>query len=271
MIEAKEPLKLRVSTVDGIEKEVSLSPEEYYLNEKGKAIVFHDALQNLGDRIGGVASKIETKMEYGVFQNPRNFCFVYRARAEFNGFCFEEVGESNPANLLDNPDKRGWNIGLRYPAIMADKRARDRLLIRLLGLKGQIMSDIEFVLSEGEEGKSERAKNEDSLNFDEDPTRSFEADFNPFDALNEDFSPKEKEEEKEKDEEIEKLFSLPVAIGKYKEKPTTLGECLKNDPNVVKWLAGESVNGRPGYRVSERSSSMMKELHEAARRLLSAS
>ena len=138
-VEATDSLKLSIE-IEGEKKEITLEKEEYYLLERSKdnyiPVIKHDALVRIAEANG---VKIDqTFLEFGQFHNPNNFCFIHRAIKKLeDGSIIDEVGEANPKNL-------DTAIGGAYPAIMSNKRAQDRLLIRLMGLQGQVYSDVEF-------------------------------------------------------------------------------------------------------------------------------
>lgn len=74
-----------------------------------------------------------------------------------NGICvISVVGVSN--EFADGTLRREWSIGEaspancrnQYPAAMAEKRAKDRVILKLLGLHGYVYSDVEIPI-EGQE------------------------------------------------------------------------------------------------------------------------
>ena len=134
-IEATKPLELTI-TVGGKKKQIKLEKEDYYYlsREKEKIpVIKHDALIRLADANGIKVDK--TFLEFGVFHSPNNFCFIHRAVGTLaDGTVIDEVGEANPSNLDSG-------ISKMYPGIMSNKRAQDRLLIRLMGLQGKVYSD----------------------------------------------------------------------------------------------------------------------------------
>lgn len=154
-IEPLEDIELLINGTGGKPEKVKLTKSEYYVLEKGNEkipVIKHDALIRLADAHG---KKIEkTILEFGQYNAPDNFCFIHRAFGVLdNGVVVDEVGEANPANL-DN------NISAAYPAIMSNKRAQDRLLIRLLGLTGKAYSDVEFSFSNNDTNFAEAEQND---------------------------------------------------------------------------------------------------------------
>jgi len=189
--EATKSLELSI-VVGGEKKQVKLGKEDYYYLSRDKEkipVIKHDALIRLAD-VNGI--KIDrTFLEFGVFHSPNNFCFVHRAVGTLaDGTVVDEVGEANPQNL-------NTVIGGAYPAIMSNKRAQDRLLIRLMGLQGKVYSDVEF--GSIESGKEEKKEEEIKMT-------------------------------------IDKAKSLIVDYGSYKKSPVTLGELKEKAPQDFEWL-----------------------------------
>ncbi len=189
--EATKSLELSI-VVGGEKKQVKLGKEDYYYLSRDKEkipVIKHDALIRLAD-VNGI--KIDrTFLEFGVFHSPNNFCFVHRAVGTLaDGTVVDEVGEANPQNL-------NTVIGGAYPAIMSNKRAQDRLLIRLMGLQGKVYSDVEF--GSIESGKEEKEEEEIKMTVDE-------------------------------------ARSLTVDYGSYKKSPVTLGELKEKAPQDFEWL-----------------------------------
>jgi len=190
-IEATKPLELTI-TVGGKKKQIKLEKEDYYYlsREKEKIpVIKHDALIRLADANGIKVDK--TFLEFGVFHSPVNFCFIHRAVGTLaDGTVIDEVGEANPSNLEEG-------ISKMYPGIMSNKRAQDRLLIRLMGLQGKVYSDVEF--GSIESGKEEKKEEEIKMTIDE-------------------------------------AKSLIVDYGSYKKSPVTLGELKEKAPQDFEWL-----------------------------------
>lgn len=135
IINPTEKLTLKVPG----DKKILLNQDQYYILERrGEQVpvIKHDSLIAVADQNGYKIDK--TVLEFGIFHNSKNFCFVHRAFGSIKeGMTVEEVGEANPANLETA-------VSAMYPAIMSNKRAQDRLLIRMMGLQGQVYSDSEF-------------------------------------------------------------------------------------------------------------------------------
>ncbi len=190
-LEATNSLDLTIE-VNGKKKKVKLEKDQYYYLERSKdsnvPVIKHDALIRIADKNGIRIDK--TFLEFGQFHNPNNFCFIHRAIKKLeDGTIIDEVGEANPKNL-DNA------IGGAYPAIMSNKRAQDRLLIRLMGLQGQVYSDVEFGTGES---MSESSKEEIEMT-------------------------------------AEEAKSLLVDYGSYRKSPVTLEELKEKAPEDFQWL-----------------------------------
>jgi len=190
--EATKSLELSI-VVGGEKKQVKLGKEDYYYlsREKEKIpVIKHDALIRMADANGVKVDK--TFLEFGVFHSPNNFCFVHRAVGTLaDGTVVDEVGEANPQNL-------NTVIGGAYPAIMSNKRAQDRLLIRLMGLQGKVYSDVEFG---GNIYESDKTEKEEEIKM-----------------------------------TIDEAKSLIVDYGSYKKSPVTLGELKEKAPQDFEWL-----------------------------------
>lgn len=189
-VKPQEPLTLTLR--DG--KQITLSEKEYYLQEREGSdpvpVIKHDVLVSVAENAGVYVDDIV--LEFGEFHSPTNFCFIHRAYGYLNGIKVSEVGEANPNNLDSH-------IGSMYPAIMSNKRASDRLLIRLLGLQGQIYSDVEF--SDREMTTTKKAETEE---------------------------PEEMS--------LEEAKGLIVDYGRYRTNPITLAELKEKYPNDFRWL-----------------------------------
>ncbi len=107
--------------------------------QSGKKIVLHKALEQLATALG-------------IFFEPPQFISVDQA----NGMIAMTVTGRTP-NVTDAEGKiteRGrmeWSIGEAtpqnnknpYPFAMAEKRAKDRVILKLLGVHGEVYSDVE--------------------------------------------------------------------------------------------------------------------------------
>ena len=236
-IEPTETLSLSLREGTG---QVMLRTDEYYYLQRGEEfvpVIKHDALIRLAENNGFVIDKKE--LEYGIFNSPKNFCFVHRAFGTLpDGTKVDEVGEANPNNLDSG-------IGGAYPAIMSIKRAQDRLLIRLMGLQGQVYSDTEFSgnnVAKGKKNQNSKAKEETKAST---PT-----------------NPEAKVEENGEEEGIsrEQAENMLVTYGKYGKNPVRLAELKEKSPADFEWLAHT-------YKPNNRSKKHMLQLHQAAKLL----
>ena len=114
-----------------------IQPSDYYLlQEDGKIILKHNKLVELSDKHKVKVDK--TILEYGIFNNNDNFYFTHRSYGTTsNGDVIDEVGDASPTNC-------NTSIAKSIPAVMSDKRSKDKLLIRLLGIRDKVYSDCEI-------------------------------------------------------------------------------------------------------------------------------
>jgi hypothetical protein len=254
-IQATQNLELTVFK-EGKKVSVTLTPDQYYLLKRNGTgiipVIYHDALISLADSNG--KSVMKTELEFGQFNSPSNFCFVHRAYGKLdNGIQVDEVGEANPNNL----DR---NLSASYPAIMSNKRAQDRLLIRLLGLTGQVYSDVEFATAGPKPAASQPA--EDNPAASEPAPKQEETPAPPAPAENkkqETDSDGGKQEETSEDRKmtVEEAENLVVQYGQFRNKPISLKELKENYPDDFDWLLNV-------YKVTSRSSQMMATLKNGA-------
>ena len=115
----------------------NISPNDYYfMQEDGKIILKHNKLVQLAEKNN---IKIEkTELEYGIFHSPNNFYFCHRSYGKLkNGTIVTEIGDASPDNC-------GSEISKKIPSVMSDKRSKDKILIRLLGIRDKVYSDCEI-------------------------------------------------------------------------------------------------------------------------------
>jgi hypothetical protein len=222
--------------VEGKKKKVKVATDKHYLLDRNGSsipVLKHDALVNIADANGFKVEK--TILEFGAFNSPSNYCFIHRSYGVLaNGVMVDEVGEANPNNL-------DTNIGSQYPAIMSNKRSQDRLLIRLMGLTGQIYSDVEFGGKDDSNASSQKQSNANA------PAGNTTQTDNMQDLV--------------ANMTLEEVKALIVDYGTFKKNPITLGELKETQPEAIEWL----ING---YKVNKNSSEKMKKLHEGAKRLV---
>lgn len=240
--EATESMELEVKK-GKTKKKITLAPEEIYIMQRKETqvpVIKHDALIRISEEVGAKIDK--TELEFAQYQNPKSFVFVHRAFGTLaDGTVVDEVGEANPNNL-------DTYIGRVYPALMSNKRAQDRLLIRLLGLTGQIYADVEFSSVKVNDQSENDAKN--------DHTETKAA---PQEETKE-TPKKEKEETEESSMTVSQAEKVVVDYGKYKSSPITMKEMKESNPKDFEWLLNQ-------YKVTKRSSQKMVRLHEAAKTL----
>lgn len=158
--EKKEQPPLDIKTLDGMSQVVISSDGTslvlyQILGEKDvwqsngkfkKTIMTHGAIQKIADYAG-----VSKSVKYTVLTQPDAYNnYQYTIQAEVcltNGSCATELGEANRNNLGAK--------GRSNPANMAQKRAYDRAVLRLLNIRG--------LLSEEELSDNEQEKNMDQL------------------------------------------------------------------------------------------------------------
>lgn len=130
-----------------------ISPREVW-ETSGKikrTIITHDGVKKIADRAG-----VSQDVQYTILTQPdvyNNYQYTIQARICRGKECTSELGEANRANL--------GSKGRNNPANMAQKRAYDRAVFRLLGITG-ILSEEE--LSDEDEYNNE---NMDELTHEE--------------------------------------------------------------------------------------------------------
>lgn len=120
--------------------DVPIKKNEYYYTEDNidVPIIKHNRILEIAE-CHGYNQGIKTELEFGCYNSPYNFCFIYRTFCtDEHGNEISELGEANPNNLESH-------ISSGYPAIMANKRSQDRLLLRRMGLSGKVYSEVEYV------------------------------------------------------------------------------------------------------------------------------
>lgn len=128
-----------------------ITREDAWQHQRGKnmlTIIRHVGVQKIAD-----FSKVSKDVEYKILTQPdayNNYQYTISAKVCFLGKkddCATEIGEANRSNLS--------NRGRNNPANMAEKRAYDRAIFRLLGITG-ILSEEELAdLEEDEESMDE--------------------------------------------------------------------------------------------------------------------
>jgi len=114
-------------------KEV-LTKDDWWELKKGRSkveILTHSAIQKIADLAG-----IDRVVAYTILIEPsytNNYQLSIEAKITRNNECVNEIGEVNRSNL----GKRGKN----NPTNMAQKRAFDRAVLRLLGIEGMLSEE----------------------------------------------------------------------------------------------------------------------------------
>lgn len=115
----------------------TLDDNEYWEMGNGKVVIANGVLTTLATQFN------IPEPEYEVIEHVRDFStdkFSYIVQATLhmaNDKTITEIGEANHLNCLNA-------IALQYPCISAKTRAGSRVLIRALGLQGQVYSDDEI-------------------------------------------------------------------------------------------------------------------------------
>lgn len=212
--------------------ESTIKPAEYLLLDREDGtppvpVLRHDTLVREAEARNVKVEKCI--LEHACWVNGRNFHFAHRAMGkDSKGNPVDEVGEASPENLPGV-------IGKQYPYIMSDKRAKDRLLIRLLGVAGKIYADVEF-------GELVACENEGGAP----PVEVAAA----------------KETSKTDGLSLEEAKKLPVKFGKF-DGSLTLYEFMQKYPNDFNWLV-------EGYKPGKRKNESMQKLSKAAKLLRAA-
>ena len=134
-------------------KDVGMTMDEATWETRGTPVIYHDALERIADHIGITFSKpdiIENNSEKGLV-----------------AMCVEGT----------DGDKIAWSIGESSPSnnknaycyAMAEKRAKDRVILKLIGASGFVYSD-----QEADEFRNENRNLSDSTNEEPKPAGSKE-------------------------------------------------------------------------------------------------
>lgn len=152
-------MDLHIHAINGVSKVVSVPDDKYWMVASGsKFALSHDFLLSMADELGSPFDAIETEKvsdHVAITAAGVQFQIAYKAFVRLpDGRYFEELGEANPANLDVGKES---TLSLKYPETMAHKRAVDRLIIRLLGIKDQVYSDSEISKDDLKAPKAPRA------------------------------------------------------------------------------------------------------------------
>lgn len=157
--EEKEPEGLCQTFKDSIGRIIALSSildEKDYWQTSGrmkKTIIIHDAVKKIADLAG-----VSKSVEYTILTQPdcnNNYQLTMQAKVwkeENPKDCAVELGETNRSNL--------GNKGRGNPANMAQKRAYDRAVFRLLGITS-LLSEEELTDKDKEEEHMDNLSHEE--------------------------------------------------------------------------------------------------------------
>lgn len=139
---------MRKLTVFGKERE--LNEEDYLIVKDSEKVVLKNHLLRAIAKSEEIAEPEAELIPQGC--DPSRGIFLVKATVKLtNGDVFEDWGESNPKNLKND-------IARENPANMARNRAVSRVLLRALGLSGQVLSEDEIDRSETTKDKKSNAK-----------------------------------------------------------------------------------------------------------------
>ncbi|MBL4952115.1 hypothetical protein JK635_07810 [Neobacillus sp. YIM B02564] len=132
MLEAKNDLVLKIKG-----KEVKVAKDDHYYTDDGNTpVIKHAPLKRIAKEFGVYVSRVVPEFQ----PIPTQEGIPYVAHRAFgfdeNGVEISALGEAGPFNVE--------GIAAQFPIIMSNKRAEDRLLIALLGLEGQVYSEVEI-------------------------------------------------------------------------------------------------------------------------------
>jgi len=148
----RAPVKEKKIPYAGLEQTVLGTPlfkvirPEHVWQTSGKikrTIITHDGVKRIAD-----FAKVSKDVQYSILTQPdayNNYQYTIQAKVCIKGKpddCAVEIGEANRSNL--------GNKGRNNPASMAEKRAYDRAVFRLLGITG-VLSEEELSDEEQEE------------------------------------------------------------------------------------------------------------------------
>jgi len=118
-----------------------------------RIIVTHDGVKKIADRAG-----VSKEVKYNILTQPdayNNYQYTIEARVcmqKSKDDCAVEIGEANRSNL--------GGKGRNNPANMAQKRAYDRAVFRLIGITG-LLSEEELADEEIEEDKMDKLSHDE--------------------------------------------------------------------------------------------------------------
>jgi hypothetical protein len=131
---------------------VNMSEQEATWDCHGTPVIYHDALERIADHVGitfEVPREINCDLEKGIF------CVHYVGTD--GDKIAESYGEATPQNNKN-----------AYASAMAEKRAKDRVILKLIGLSGQVYSNDEADWKKIEKERKEeerRKKEQETINL----------------------------------------------------------------------------------------------------------
>ena len=177
---------------------VGMSEQEATWDCHGSTIIKHEALERIADYVGitfEVPTTIESKLEKGIF------CVHYVGTD--GDKISESYGEATPQN----------NKNL-YASAMAEKRAKDRVILKLIGVSGHVYSSEEADWKEIKKQKDEekRRKEEQNQEVKQEEPPPFEPDPNFVSILEQDLTD-DQMRDLSRDEYL--MVQIPTQISKF--------------------------------------------------------
>jgi hypothetical protein len=115
--------------VEKIMADYGLNPKEALWDCHGTWVMYHRYIEQIAAKVGIWFDPPEVLEANGIGKSVA-LCVVGRAGDDKREW---SIGEASPANCKNS-----------YPYAMAEKRAKDRVVLKLIGLHGHIYSDEEF-------------------------------------------------------------------------------------------------------------------------------
>lgn len=136
-----------------------IKAEQYLLSDNGKILLKHQTVSMLADAIGINVGKPTLIISH----NPA--VYVFSRTVSLGDTEITEIGESNSANMFDEVMKVN-------PATIADNRAYERAVLKLIGIYGEVYGSSEMDFKDDKKksavSKKEPKKQNDTLKDDVD-------------------------------------------------------------------------------------------------------
>lgn len=205
-------------------QEVTIFENQYFLinNSNDKVVLRNSTLMDIGNQFNiprPTFEFIENQRDFG----SDKFSYVVKARIEENGKVFEQVGEANHLNCLND-------IALAHPATMAMVRATSRVLIRALGLEGSVYSEEEF--------NKEDLKKPSLINNTDSKKQSQKSDNKTPSINQQDVQNPQKEKSMTKEEAGE----VPITVGYLAQQKAKVKDCNEKNINYILALKSDKYN-----------------------------